>query len=143
MARKTEEDFPDIAWKPHLEVKADRFLGTFDQEWWVGSYEAPQTRVDDGFLVPLLPLLEHPLPEILSEFSLLKSAPDSIQPVTLATFALEGSQYWAVCALRWLEDGLEDFDRWDLIRQLTQNSTFSQEARHRAMRLLKSRGHSS
>lgn len=61
MARKTEEDFPDIAWKPHL-VKADRFLGTFDQEWWSVATRRLKHELDDGFLVPLLPLLEHPLP---------------------------------------------------------------------------------
>jgi len=96
------------------------------------------------YMVPLLPLLEHPhslaeseLRQALSRVQTLSehSATNLLRSVVLCAFASE-SEYWARLAAGWLEDGFP-LDGALCQSAATLSKSISQSTRHRAIRAAK------
>lgn len=120
-------------------MERDAWLGTVGEQWWIGTQAVPRQRVDEGHPVALLPLLEQALDDVEARLDALSGLPSSIRPGAIAAFGLTVSDYWAACALDWVQQGVPDFDRWDLIEALAKSRTGTQSTRHAAWRLLKNR----
>ena len=97
--------------------------------------------------VPLLHLLEHPLPEAKSliasgalPMGAYESAAESFPYSGLVAYAvnLEGSGYWNEKAVNWLEQGVPiDEQVVRAVEAMAESKRASQRTRHRALRLVR------
>lgn len=111
-------------------------------------HESCRRHLQTDSFVPLLALLEYPLPEaralVQATFSPLEASPHD-DNVTfpyggLIAFALSagGSSYWSEKAVGWLEQGAEVTDRIAVaVHQMVKAKGGTQNIRHRAFRIVR------
>lgn len=126
----------DGDWVPLLEIGANRWFGRYRGRWWTGSDAEPKREVDLSLPFTLFPLLEFPVAEVSARLKSVE-VPEELETARIAESAMRsGMNYWATCALEWLDQLPEIADR-DALLQLSKAAWARQATRHRAIRLLR------
>jgi hypothetical protein len=144
-ATPSQSDDPD-RWVPMIRLSHDKWLGaTPDGNWAVGQGDRAR-RLQEGWHVPLLPLLESPYVDWRDHLSELRDrAPewaDAIENVVqvgpLVSAAINGEgHHWPGLAVAWLEQSAEIPRPLEALKRLAESgSRAPQQLRHRARALL-------
>lgn len=127
------------AWRPCILIEHDKWLGTVGEQWWIGTRDRRRACVENDAPLGLLPLLEQPLSEVETRLLGPWQLPKHFAPAAIVELGLVSNDYWASCALNWIEQKVPDFERWDLVEALTKSRSVTQSTRHHAWRLVKHR----
>ncbi len=136
-----------VRWVPIIDVTGKNFyLGLTEEGYWVANSRDQLLKLgQNGFFVPLLPVLEQNYEKFLTHFKV--SLKKVGLPISIVSFfpwletiicGLEqGSDYWAALALKWLEScqELQTIEIESVLNKVSKAKWASQKVRQRSKRL--------